>query len=266
VTNISWQAEKEHQETFPWERAKYFATFNNVLGHYQATSCLEHARGSSALDLPCGDGTLTRIFTDHFKRVVGVDASTQHLAEARKRAPKAEFREGLIEEIELDEKFGSIFMLNVLEHVIDPAHAIRRAARFLEPDGVLIAHVPNAEALNRHIAVRMGTLASLGELSPFDLNVAGHRRYYTLDSLTKDFKDAGLKVSVTGGIFLKMLSTPQMDWFLEHGEWEKGGFGWGRVGEEKSRDWRSEFCRACYEIGKERPRDCNVVFACGTRT
>jgi trans-aconitate methyltransferase len=262
---MSWQAEKEHQENFPWERSKYFATFNSILGHFQAVSCIEHARGTSALDLPCGDGTLTRIFADNFRRVVGVDASSHHLAEARMRAPKAEFREGLIEDIELDEKFGSIFMLNVLEHVIDPAYALKRASRFLEPGGVLIAHVPNAEALNRQIAVRMGTLQSVGELSPFDLKVAGHRRYYTLDILTKDFEDAELKVFATGGIFLKMLSTPQIDWFLEHGEWEKGGFGWGRVGEEKKRDWRAEFCRACYEIGKERPRDCNVIFACGVQ-
>jgi 2-polyprenyl-3-methyl-5-hydroxy-6-metoxy-1,4-benzoquinol methylase len=263
---MSWQAEKEHQETFPWERAKYFATFNSILGYYQAVSCLEHGRGSTALDLPCGDGTLTKTFIEHFRRVVGVDASSQHLEEAKKRAPKAEFREGLIEEIELDEKFGSIFMLNVLEHVIEPAYALKRAARFLDTDGVLIAHVPNAEALNRQIAVRMGTLKSVGELSPFDLNVAGHRRYYTLDSLVADFEQAGLKVCATGGIFLKMLSTAQIDWFLEQGEWEKGGFGWGRVGEETSRDWRAEFCRACYEIGKERPRDCNVVFACGERS
>jgi hypothetical protein len=57
-----------------------------------------------------------------------------------------------------------------------------------------------------------------------------------------------------------MLSTPQMDWFLKNGLWEEGGFGWGRVGSEK-KDWRKEFCRACYEIGKERPEDCNVIYA-----
>lgn len=262
---MTLKQEKSLQERFPWERSKYFAEYNIILGYYKAMSCIENSHGPTVLDMPCGDGTLTKIFSEYFPRVIGVDASATHLAVARKMAPKAVFYESLIEELHLDEKFDSIFMLDVLEHVLDPVVCLKKTTEILKDDGVLIVHVPNANAINRKIAVLMGTLTSLEELSPFDIEIAGHRRSYNLKTLVNDIVKSGLKIQKTGGIFYKMLSTAQMDWLLKNGLWEKGGFGWGRVGAEKSKDWKYEFCRACYEIGKTRPEDCNVIYVCATK-
>lgn len=256
--------EKSRQEEFPWERSKFHTDYNAVLGHYKVVSCLEHARGRSLLDLACGDGLMTAMFSKRFERVVGVDASSKHVTEARKRLPSATFHDSLIEDFETDEKFDTVLLLDILEHVVDPVAVLRKAASFLGKDGVLIAHVPNANAINRRLAVMMGTLTSCDELSPFDLQIAGHRRSYEMHTLVADVEAAGLKVGETGGIFYKMMSTAQIDWFLKNGLWEEGGFGWGRVGEEKSKDWKAEFCRACYELGKQQPTDCNIVFACAS--
>ncbi|MCE5262708.1 MAG: class I SAM-dependent methyltransferase [Deltaproteobacteria bacterium] len=257
--------EKKRQEHFPWERSKYHTDYNAVLAHYKVLSCVEHARGDSLLDLACGDGLITSMFSDRFKRIVGVDASSVHVAEARRRLPEACFHDRLIEDFETKERFDSVFLLDILEHVVDPVSVLRKAAGFLTPDGILIAHVPNAQAINRRLAVLMGTLLSCEELSPFDIHVAGHRRAYDLGSLIRDAESAGLSVAASGGIFYKMLSTAQMDWFLKNGLWEEGGFGWGRVGAEKDKDWKAEFCRACYELGKEQPEDCNIIYVCATR-
>lgn len=256
--------EKLHQEDFVWERSGVFADYNVVLGRYQALSCLELAQGKSLLDMPCGDGTITEMLAPHFDRIVGVDASQVHLAQAKKRIPHAEFHHALIEEFSSAHRFDTITMLNVLEHVMDPVQCLRRASSLLADEGVMLIHVPNAKAINRRLAVFMGTLESCEELSPFDINVVGHRRSYDMDSLVKDVESAGLKISSTGGVFYKMLSTAQMDWFLKNGLWEEGGFGWGRVGAEKSKDWKSEFCRACYELGKQQPNDCNIIYVCAT--
>lgn len=116
-------------------------------------------------------------------------------------------------------------------------------------------------AVNRKIAKLMGSLESEYELSPFDINITGHRRSYDMISFTKEIEDAGIKVMHRGGIFYKMLSSPQLNWLLEEGPWEEGGFGWGRVGAEKSKDWRQAFCDACYEYGKDHPEECNLIFA-----
>ena len=203
-------SEKEKQESLTWDRGTHYATYNEILGYYQVRSCLENARGTSLLDLPCGDGTLTAMFAEHFRWVVGVDASGAHLAKARQKLPGVEFHESLIEELSLKEKFGTVVMLNILEHVVDPLVTLRKAASFLEKNGVLIVQVPNAHAVNRKIAVLMGTLSSCEELSPFDLHVAGHRRSYTIAALIDDAQRAGLRVEKTGGVFYKSLSTPQI--------------------------------------------------------
>ncbi len=257
--------EKAHQERYAFERSMFFAEYNSILGHYQVLSCLEHAVGVSALDLACGDGMLTATFAEHFSRVVGVDASRTHLEKARRRISNAEFHESLIEDLKLEETFDTVLMLNVLEHVYDPVRVLKHAATFLKKGGVLIAHVPNAEAINRRLAVLMGTLRNCEELSPFDLDVAGHRRSYNIEGLEKDVQKAGLRVKATGGIFYKMLSTAQMEWLLKRGPWKRGGFGWGRVGEEKAKDWKAEFCRACYELGKTHPGDCNIIYVVAQR-
>jgi 2-polyprenyl-3-methyl-5-hydroxy-6-metoxy-1,4-benzoquinol methylase len=264
AADMSNNSEKDLQESFTWARSKMFSDYNGVLAYYQAQACLEHARGTSLLDMPCGDGTVTALLAQAFTRVVGLDASSKHLDLARQVLPAAEFHESLIEEFETGERFDTITMLNVLEHVVDPVMVLHKAAGLLSENGVLLVHVPNAMAINRRLAVMMGTLTECTELSPFDIKVAGHRRSYSMQTFCRDIEMAGLKVRSTGGVFYKMLSTPQMDWFLKNGLWEEGGFGWGRVGGPQ-KDWRSEFCRASYELGKEYPQDCNVIYACVTR-
>jgi 2-polyprenyl-3-methyl-5-hydroxy-6-metoxy-1,4-benzoquinol methylase len=255
--------EKELQDGFTWARSTSYSDYNRILGYFQVQACLDFARGERLLDMPCGDGTLTEMLAPHFKHVVGVDASSTHLSTARKRLPNLQCHESLLEDFTPTERFDTIVMLNILEHIVDPVAALRKASSMLAPGGILIVHVPNAEAVNRQIAVLMGTLESCEELSPYDIQVAGHRRSYRMETLLADVAAAGLKAEATGGVFYKMLSTPQMDWFLKNGLWEEGGFGWGRMG-AASRDWRREFARACYEYGKTRPRDCNIIYACVT--
>ena len=258
------RTEKERQESFVWSRTAFHTEYNRYLAEYKVKSCIENKKGIALLDIACGDGLMTEMFSHHFKRVVGVDANGAHLAEARKRLPAAEFHETLIEDLVLEEKFDTVTMLDLLEHVENPVAVLMKAASFLSEGGRLIVHVPNARAINRRLAVLMGTLESCEELSPFDLQIAGHRRSYSLSTLCEDIARAGLGVDSTGGIFYKMLSTPQMDWFLNNGLWEEGGFGWGRVGGPQ-KDWKSEFCRASYELGKQQPEDCNIIYACITR-
>ncbi len=264
TTRPDAETEKARQNGYAWARSQLFSDYNAVLGYYQVQASLEHARGVTALDLACGDGLLTARFAAHFERIVGVDASARHLSQARQRLPDVEFHESLIETLHLGERFDTVLMLNILEHVEDPVLVLGKAAEHLQDDGVVIVHVPNAHAVNRRIAVLMGTLTDCEELSPFDLQVVGHRRSYHLASLQAEVTRAGLTVRAVGGVFYKALSTPQMDWFLRHAPWQEGGFGWGRVGAEP-RDWKAEFCRACYEFGKQRPEDCNVVYVVATR-
>src|SRR5690349_6869400 len=150
-------SELQEQEKYAWERETHYGSYNCILGQYQVQACLEHAKGSSALDIPCGDGLVTAEFAKHFSKVVGVDASQSHLEKAKNRLPNVEFYHALIEDFKYHEKFDNIFMINVLEHVLDPKKALANMVPLLKNDGRIMIHVPNAEAINRKLAVEMGT-------------------------------------------------------------------------------------------------------------
>jgi 2-polyprenyl-3-methyl-5-hydroxy-6-metoxy-1,4-benzoquinol methylase len=253
--------EFKRQESIFWHRGKFFVQYEKILCHYIVQSVLENIKPGRLLDLACGNGDLTSMMAEHFANVVGVDASSKHLADAQVKHREITFIHALAEDYHDRDGFNTITMINLLEHVQNPLELLRAAARNLAPGGVLIAHVPNAMAVNRKIAKLMGSLADEYELSPFDINIAGHRRSYDMDLLRNDFESAGLAIKKMGGVFYKMISTPQINWFLENGPWEEGGFGWGRVGAEKQKDWRQAFCDACYEYGKLFPEDCNIIYA-----
>lgn len=257
--------ELRRQESLPWQRGAFLKTYEHILGEYIAESVLEHARRPSLLDLACGNGLLTGMLAPHFDRVVGLDASSRHIKDASERLEGIEFVHAVAEEFHSEGPFSTITMLNLLEHVVDPPALVNSAARNLLDGGVFIIHVPNALAVNKRIATLMGAMENEYELSPFDVKIAGHRRSYDMRLLVDHVEQAGLKVIHEGGVFYKMLSSPQMNWLLEKGPWEEGGYGWGRVGCEKSKDWRKAFCDACYEFGKERPEDCNEIFVVARR-
>lgn len=249
-----------HQGNIQWERGKFFATYEQILGHYIVQSVLEHIQPPSLLDIACGNGLITSELAPYFDRAVGVDASEVLISKARKAYPDIEFVHSLAEEYHALDGFSTITILNLLEHVIDPVSLLKSLKSNLAPEGIIIVNVPNALAVNRRIARLMGSLDNEYELSPFDINVAGHRRSYDMQRLIGDMEAAGLKTIAKGGIFFKMLSQAQFNWLLEEGHWKEGGFGWGRVGAENSKDWRMAFCDACYEFGKQRPEDCNLIY------
>ena len=128
---MSASNEKQLQETFVWSRSAFHSEYNRYLAQYKVESCLENIRGDSLLDLACGDGMMTEMFAQKMSRVVGVDANGNHLIEARKRLPSAEFHECLVEYLQLTEKFDTVTMLDLLEHVVDPIALIQKAASFL---------------------------------------------------------------------------------------------------------------------------------------
>jgi len=50
------------------------------------------------LDLACGNGDLTGMMAAHFEEVVGLDASSTHIAEAHKQHPGLTFVHSLAED------------------------------------------------------------------------------------------------------------------------------------------------------------------------
>lgn len=239
------------QDTY-WDRA---------VGHYCAKTIIDNLSGNRLLDVGCGDGTITAELCKQYKEVVAIDRHVPSLHEAQQRCPSSvNFYATGIDKLELEhlrlyedidpKPFDVITFTAVLEHLPDPVKSLKHAATLLNDTGKIFVAVPNAAAINRRIGLNMGVISDILDLSEYDIKM-GNRRYYTRRALWADCEAAGLSIVKAGGIMLKTLSSPQMEWFLENGKWGSGEFGWGS---------KVDFIRALYEIGKDFAEECNLIY------
>jgi 2-polyprenyl-3-methyl-5-hydroxy-6-metoxy-1,4-benzoquinol methylase len=167
------------------------------------------------LELGCSDGFMTEMLAAKLERLDVVDGSERFLTEARKRKlPNVTFTCSLFEEFRSDTKYDFVFASYILEHVLDPVAVMRMAREVLRPDGLLMIVVPNARALSRQLALHMGLLKDLKELTANDHN-HGHRRVYDRVALNRDIASAGFDLVAQGGIMLKILADFQMDKLID---------------------------------------------------
>jgi 2-polyprenyl-3-methyl-5-hydroxy-6-metoxy-1,4-benzoquinol methylase len=165
----------------------------------------------SVLELGLGHGYTARIFASHFRRHTILDGSAAVIENFKAKNPEchANIIQTLFEEYQGGDVYDVVVLGFVLEHVADPVHIIKRFMRNVRPGGRMYIAVPNAEALNRRLGHLAGMLPDMQQISEND-RLLGHRRYYTLQSLTADIASAGYALAKTEGIYLKPFTTAQM--------------------------------------------------------
>ena len=177
--------------TFPW-----------VLGH------LNHRR--KVLELGYGEGNFTKELVRNDYHLTLVEGSLSLIEKAKKKYGGAvQCRHSLFEKYQPDKPFDRIVATHVLEHVKDPVLLLKRMKSWLTHDGKIIIIVPNKESIHRRLAVMMGMQPALDTLSPRDKFV-GHQRVYSLGTLGRDIRRAGLRIVDSTGFFLKVLPNSMM--------------------------------------------------------
>lgn len=114
------------------------------------------------------------------------------------------------EQFEIDEPADAIEMGFVLEHVDDPELVLNRFAKMLRPGGSMLIAVPNARSLHRMIGHEAGLLDNVYRLSEYDLQY-GHKRYFDLESFTRLVLSCGLLIRAVEGLYLKPVTTAQLE-------------------------------------------------------
>lgn len=185
---------------------------NEILLTWYPKRIVMHSAGAkSILELGLGHGYATEIFSKNFERQVVLEGSHAVIDNFHKKFPECEARviETRFESFSTSEKFDVIVMGFVLEHVDDPFEIISRYKHFMAPGAKMFLAAPNAEALNRRLGYLAGLLGDMGEMSQND-RLLGHKRYYTVDTLTEVINRAGCRVEMMEGIYLKPLTTSQI--------------------------------------------------------
>lgn len=220
--------------------------FDQRIGLLQTYKVIELGVGESILDIGCGVGMFTPTFKGKWKRVVGLDPSEKFLEEARKNSD-VEYVQGYGETFELDEKFDTITMNMLLEHVDDPVALLRNCKKHLNKGGRILAQVPNSTSMTRQIGVLMGILDSTDNITDRERDYFGHQRVYTLATLEDDAIAAGLNVVEIGGLLHKPLPNSML----------------GKICDEQGEEWAEKFIQALVEFGKDRPEECaNLYMVC----
>jgi 2-polyprenyl-3-methyl-5-hydroxy-6-metoxy-1,4-benzoquinol methylase len=185
---------------------------NEILLNWYPPRIVANSVGAvSVLELGLGHGFSTEIFAKNFKRHLVLEGSPAVIENFRQKFQNThtEIVETFFENFETEEKFDVVVMGFILEHVDDPTAIIKRFRKFLAPNGKLFIAVPNAQVLNRRIGHAAGLLDNMESLSDNDL-LLGHKRYYTVETLIADIKDAGYVVDKMEGIYLKPFTTIQI--------------------------------------------------------
>lgn len=109
-----------------------------------------------------------------------IDLDSNKIEHAKKYAKKTNFIKGDItkQNLKLDNKFDTIIMLEVLEHLKNDYLALKNIRKMLKKNGKLIISVPNKHPLHF--------------LNP--LLYTQHERHYTLQELLEILKRSGFKI------------------------------------------------------------------------
>ncbi|KPF85128.1 methyltransferase type 12 [alpha proteobacterium AAP38] len=168
-----------------------------------------HLGSGSILELGPAEGMMTDRLYRLGQPLTVVEGAERFCREIAARCPQAQVVNSLFETFEPAERFDNIILGHVLEHVTDPVGLLRRARTWLTPGGMIFAAVPNSRSLHRQAGVLMGLLPFEETLNELDLH-HGHRRVYNPETFRREFLEAGLRVDVFGGYFMKAASQGQL--------------------------------------------------------
>jgi 2-polyprenyl-3-methyl-5-hydroxy-6-metoxy-1,4-benzoquinol methylase len=226
------------------EGRKYAYSFDyDVMHPYMLKSFLPFFREGKLLELGSFKGDFTKLFLPYFEDITCVEASDEAIDIAKSTLGKnVKFINSLFEFAELPTKYDNIVLTHVLEHINDPVAVLKRINdEWLSDNGRFFLVCPNANAPSRQIAVKMGLIKHNNAVTPAEKE-HGHQITYTLDTLERDAKTAGLKVIHRSGIFFKALANFQWDILLQTDIISK------------------EYLDGCFELGHHYPELCSSIF------
>ncbi len=226
-------------------------TYNidNIYDQYKRYEFLEKLSpyldltNSKILEFGPASGQFTAILAKHSKEVVAVDGAGDFIEIAKQQvrgAQNVRFYESYFERFDLDERFDCLIMHHILEHIEQPASLLAHIRRFMDDTSILAISVPNAQALSRRLAVKMGLLGSVYDLTENDRH-HGHYRVYDWKSLESDVVQCGFRVVGKHGLSFKLLSDKQNVAMIEA----------GIIGEQQ--------IRGLWQIGDELAEHCGAI-------
>lgn len=223
---------------------KYAYNFDfDVMHRFMIQSFEPFFKEGNCLELGSFRGDFTKRLLPFFADITCVEASDEAVSIAKTAfGNKVKFINSLFEEAVLPGTYNNIILTHVLEHLDNPVGVLKKINdEWLSNNGRLFLVCPNANAPSRQIAVKMGLISHNSAITPAEAE-HGHRITYSLDTLERDAKAAGLNVIYRSGIFFKALANIQWDKLLN------------------TDIISEEYLQGCYQLGQVYPDLCSSIF------
>jgi 2-polyprenyl-3-methyl-5-hydroxy-6-metoxy-1,4-benzoquinol methylase len=235
---------RDYNKEFKDNSRKYNYSFDfDVMHGFMIKSFKPFFVKGSILELGSFKGDFTNRLVNYFNDLTCVEASSEAIEIAKaKLGDNVKYIHSMFEDVVLPKKYDNIVLTHVLEHIDEPVRVLKRVNdEWLSDKGRFFLVCPNANAPSRQIAVKMGLISHNSAVTKAEAE-HGHKITYTLDTLERDAKAAGLKVVYRSGIFFKALANFQWDMIL-------------------GTDVISpEYLEGCYQLGQQYPDLCSSIF------
>ncbi len=200
------------------ETRKYAYDFDSTIRRYLLRTLERHfVQGGSVLELGCFKGDMTEQILEYFPKITVVEAASELAEIVRDRFPgRVQVINSTFEDAQIDLRYDNIFLVHTLEHLDDRIGILATIRNWLSPAGKLFVAVPNANALSRQIAVKMGLIDYHSAVTQAEAK-HGHRCTYSMDILLSEMRQAGYRIEDYGGVLLKPLANFQFDRAIEEG-------------------------------------------------
>lgn len=223
---------------------KYAYNFDfDVMHKFMVRSFEPFFVNGSCLELGSFKGDFTKRLVPYFNDITCVEASDEAMNIAKENlGDQLSYVNGLFEQVRLPKKYDNIILTHVLEHLDDAVGVLKKVNdEWLSEKGRFFLVCPNANAPSRQIAVKMGLITHNSAITPAEKE-HGHTITYTLDTLERDARAAGLKVVHRSGIFFKALANFQWDRLLN------------------TDIISNEYLEGCFALGQIYPDLCSSIF------
>jgi 2-polyprenyl-3-methyl-5-hydroxy-6-metoxy-1,4-benzoquinol methylase len=202
----------DYNDVSPYSRIKK----DIIIGYIN--EFIKNQEEKRALQMGCSNGYETEQLSKKFNQLDVVDGSSVFVNKLKQenKNKNINFICALFEEFTVEDtkKYDFIFCNYVLEHVYDSFAVLKQILKLLKPEGLLFVVVPNFQALSRRMALAMGLLHDLEELTQND-KAHGHRRVYNLSRISSELESSGFKIFDTKGIIFKTFADFQLNKLLK---------------------------------------------------
>lgn len=185
-------------------------------------------RGKRILDVGCGNGYLLYQFRHAFSQLIGIEYSTQRLAQAEINLADCPFIPilGSAEDMPQIESnsVDRIVSADTIEHVPDVYAAIQELYRVLKPGGTLVINTPNIAFVKKRLLLCLGRFPSTSQpnegIGDDVLYDGGHLHYFTFRGLRLILERTGFRMIARTGFgklgvihqFWPELMSPGVQW------------------------------------------------------